>query len=272
MDRSLTGAGKLSRKLLTILIMAAMPLSGYAVAQSASTGPNLVYIEQVGSSNLINIEQVGGTNSVGGVTGTVSVDSAGVTTLTPGAASSINYGTVTGSNNQLALIQHGNNNSAQYNIKGSYNIYQSTVTGNDNQTNLTMGSTTVNTTNSNVIETVTGNSNTVIQNVVGDRIMSTLSINGSNNQVTNDLQSTNGTVMNTIQGNFNVVNSQQSDSAGAVGHQLVLNTVGDYNSIRTQQQGFNDTTVNISTLGNHNTITVRSSSAPIVSPMTAIAR
>jgi hypothetical protein len=51
-----------------------------------------------------------------------------------------------------------------------------------------------------------------------------------------------------------------------------MNTAGDYNSITTQQQGFNDTTVNIKTTGDHNTITVRTSSTSIVNPVSAIAR
>jgi hypothetical protein len=265
------GAGKLSRKLLTILTMAAMPLSGLALAAGA-TGPNLVYIEQVGSTNNINIEQVGGSNNVGGNAGTFTVSSNGVTTLTPDAPSSTNYGTVVGSNNNVSLIQHGTDNSAQYNIKGSYNNYTSTVTGNSNQTALRMGNLNTNTTNSNVSELIAGNSNLIIQNVVGDRINSTVSLTGNNNQVVNELLSTNGSVTNTVQGNQNIFFSQQTDSAGAVGHQLVMNTVGDYNSISTQQQGTNDTTVNIATTGNHNTISVRTSSSSIVNPVTAVAR
>jgi hypothetical protein len=51
-----------------------------------------------------------------------------------------------------------------------------------------------------------------------------------------------------------------------------MTTTGDYNSTTVQQQGFNDTTVNIATTGSHNTITVRTSSAAIASPATAIAR
>jgi hypothetical protein len=112
----------------------------------------------------------------------------------------------------------------------------------------------------------------IMQTVVGDRIMSTIGITGNSNQVTNELKSTNGVVNNTIVGSFNIINSQQIDSAGGVGHQLVLNTVGDYNSITTQQQGTNDTTINVATQGNHNTITVRSSSSAIVTPATAIVR
>jgi hypothetical protein len=51
-----------------------------------------------------------------------------------------------------------------------------------------------------------------------------------------------------------------------------MNTLGDYNSITTQQQGMNDTTVNVSTIGSNNTITVRSSSTIISNPVSAIPR
>ena len=49
-------------------------------------------------------------------------------------------------------------------------------------------------------------------------------------------------------------------------------STGGYNSITTQQQGTNDTTVNIQTTGSNNTITVRSSNSTIASPVSAIAR
>ena len=42
-----------------------------AVAQSISTGPNKVYLEQIGDSNTITVQQVGGTNNVGGTNGKI---------------------------------------------------------------------------------------------------------------------------------------------------------------------------------------------------------
>lgn len=272
MNESVKGVGKLSRKLLTILVLSGMASSGMAVAQSAS-GPNKVYIEQVGNTNTITIEQVGGTNNVGGVAGVSTVAAlTNLLTLVPDAPSSSNYATISGNNNILGITQTGNNNSAQYNIKGNNNTYSSTVLGNDNQTQLKMGNANTNTTLSHVSETITGDANLVVQELVGMNINSTTAITGNTNQVRNSLLSTNGSVSNTIQGSFNVVDSQQIDSAGANGHQLVMNTIGSYNSITTQQQGFNDTTVNIATNGSNNTITVRTSSASIVDPKTAIAR
>jgi hypothetical protein len=61
MKQSLKGAGKLSRKLLTILVLSGMTTLGYAV-------DNSIYIDQAGSNAVINITQDGGTNIVKGLT------------------------------------------------------------------------------------------------------------------------------------------------------------------------------------------------------------
>lgn len=243
-------------------------------ANQLTTGPNKVYIEQIGNTNRVIIEQVGGTNSVGGTAvDALTVDSTGLTTLTPTEASSSNYATISGNNNNVTLTQTGSGNSAQYNIKGSNNNYTSTVTGNSNKTKLSIGDS-ANATNlrNNVTETITGNSNIVIQDVVGNDITSTTTISGNSNEVTKELKSSNGTSILEITGGNNVVNAQQIDAAGANGHYLKDVIVGSYNSITTQQQGSNDTTVDIKTTGDHNTITVRSSSSTITNPVSAIAR
>lgn len=268
----MTGGGELPRKLLTVLLL------GYAsigVAQSTiATGPNKVYIEQVGSTNTITIQQVGGTNSVGGTAvDAQTVDSTGLTTLTPTAASSSNYATITGSTNVVGLTQTGSANSAQYNIRGNNNVYNSTVVGNNNKTKLNIGdSSNPSNLRNTVTETITGNTNIIIQDIVGNDISSTSTITGNSNEVTKELKSTNGISILEITGSNNVINSQQVDSAGANGHYLKNVIAGSYNSITTQQQGSNDTTVDIKTTGDHNTITVRTSSATIATPATAIAR
>ena len=258
-----------------LLVLVLLGYSVTALAQSAATGPNSVYIEQIGSSNTVTIEQVGGTNRVGGVTVTnpTSVDSAGVTTLDPAMPSAINYGTITGSDNQLTITQTGNNNSAQYDIKGNENVYTSIVTGNGNQTKLTIGDVNNATNNNNTVtETITGNNNLIIQDIVGNNINSTVVASGDNNQVTKELKSSNGSSNIEVTGNSNIFNAQQVDFAGADGHDLTQVIVGDFNSVTTQQQGSNDTTIDVRVAGSHNTITVRSSSNTIFAPATAIAR
>lgn len=135
-----------------------------------------------------------------------------------------------------------------------------------------MGSQNTNTLRSTVTETVTGNNNTTDQTVIGNDITSTLSITGSTNQVTTNLSSTNGVSNVEITGSNNKLDIEQRDVAGSNGHNLQQYVSGDYNSIVTQQQGSNDTSVDIRTTGSHNTVTVRTSSSTIIGPQTAVAR
>ena len=112
----------------------------------------------------------------------------------------------------------------------------------------------------------------MITNVVGNDNTSATTITGSSNQVTKTVTTSNADNSLTITGNSNIVNAQQVDAAGGAGHSLTNVISGDYNSITTQQQGTNDTTINIATTGDHNTVTVRSSSSTIANPVSAIAR
>ena len=255
---------------------------------SGMAGENLVYIEQAGSSssNTITIEQVGASNWVGGTTDqtTKTVSGArsgtgnstiygGTTVLTPAAPSALNYATITGNTNTLAITQTGDNNTAQYNITGNRNSYTSTVSGSNNQTKLTVNPSSAVTsgTNASVTETITGDNNTVIQSITAPQFTSITSITGNYNQITSDNITTGALsrVENTVDGNQNVFNIKQADTGV---HTLVMNTTGDYNAITTQQEGSTSSTFNIKTTGSYNTITVRSSNTTIGTPMTAIAR
>jgi hypothetical protein len=248
------------KKVLSALAL--MMLTGTSMAQvlTAATGPNKVYIEQVGNTNTVTLEQTGGTNNIGGVDNVV--------------PSNTNYATITGNSNIVTMIQKGDNNLGQYNIKGNNNDYTSTVTGNNNKTKLTVGDATNASNLRNIItETVTGNDNTVIQNLIGSDIQSTLLITGNLNEVTKDLKSSFGISDITIAGSSNKLDIEQFDASGSNGHNLKKVITGDFNSIITQQQGTNDTTVDIKTIGDHNTITVRTTSASIITtPRTAVVR
>ena len=257
--------------LKTAIAMVFLAMSFTAQA-AGNTGPNRVYVEQIGNTNTVTIEQVGGTNDVGGTGGSVAVDNTGVSTLTVTAPSTSNYGTVNGSSNTVTLTQHGDSNQAQYNIKGSNNNYISTVTGNSNQTKLNIGDQNTNGLRNNVTETLIGNSNMTIRAIVGNDNTSTTSVTGSSNQITETITTSNADHTLTITGSNNVVNAQQVDAAGAAGHSLTNVMSGNYNSVTTQQQGTNDTTINLATTGDHNTITVRSSSSIITNPVSAIVR
>lgn len=240
---------------------------------AGSTGVNNVYIEQVGNTNTIIIDQIGGGNNVGGTALNVPLlysSSNIITSFVPAAASSTNYATITGNSNQVTLSHTGDTNWAQYNISGANNIYSSTIRGNQNQTLLNIGLGTP--VNANVVtETITGDLNYVIQSLTKGNIHSTIDITGSNNEVTTRLNSTNGIVDTTVVGGFNSFINEQDD--GGIGHQLTQNVTGSYNSVVTQQQGTNDSIIDISTIGDNNTITVRSTNAgSIVNSNTAVSR
>lgn len=254
------------RSLVLASIIVAFPAFALAASttQNAATGPNNVYIEQIGNSNTIIIEQVGGSNNIGG------------TATTNGAwdaPSSSNYATISGSSNNVTMTQTGDNNLGQYNIKGSNNTYTSNVTGYDNKTKLSIGNTNnANNLRNTVTETVAGDSNTIVTAIVGSDNTSTLAITGSSNNVTKEITSSSAINNTTFAGNYNNLYSQQTGVAGSAGHELVMGTSGDYNTFSVQQQGTNDTTVNVQTTGSHNTVTVRTSSSAIVSPLTAVSR
>jgi hypothetical protein len=95
MKKSLKGVGNLSRKLIAILVMAAMSSLGYAV-------DNSIYIDQTGDNAVINITQDGAGNTVKGVVngapGTRGVDAATIGAMNTNIAVS-----QVGSGNSLAL-------------------------------------------------------------------------------------------------------------------------------------------------------------------------
>ena len=254
------------KRILVLLLLSSNVFAG-------STGVNNVYIEQVGNANTITIDQIGGANNVSGTTLNIPLLYGADNTITafvPAAASSSNYATITGNSNQVTISHTGDNNWAQYNISGANNIYNSTVTGNQNQTLINMGSSGA--VNGNIVtETIAGDLNYIIQNLTKGSIHSTIDVTGSNNQVTTRLNSTNGVVTTTVDGGFNNFINEQDD--GGVGHQLTQMVVGSFNSFVTQQQGTNDSMINISTTGDNNTITVHSTNgASIVNSITAVSR
>ena len=259
------------KKVIYLLVLTLFASNVTAV--NNATGPNKVYIEQVGSSNVLTLEQVGGTNNIGGVGGTVTVSNTdNSTTITPDAPSSTNYAYINGATNTITINQHGDNNWAQYSIRGNNNQYTSNVTGSNNKTKLVLGDLTTNNLRNVINQTITGNLNFMYQTLLGNDITTTTTVTGNSNQVTQTLNTSLGTDITTISGNSNFLFNRQIDVAGGSGHYLKQDITGDYNSITTQQQGTNDTTIDIKTTGSHNTLTVRTSSSAIVNAETAIAR
>jgi hypothetical protein len=91
MNKSLKGGGELSRKVLTILMLAVMPSLGYAV-------DNSIYIDQTGSNAVINITQDGAGNTVKALTSNrtdaaiINADSANISITQVGSGNTVSLG------------------------------------------------------------------------------------------------------------------------------------------------------------------------------------
>ena len=261
MKTRIKGAGGLSRKLLTILVLAAMPTLGHAV-------DNSIYIDQAGDNAIINVTQDGAGNVVRGIqgvgssnttpakmkgdgiginisqTGAANVLNFGVDTTTAASASptSINY-TVTGGNNTgtinlnnagtgtnasttLAITQTGGNNTAGINILGSKNSLTANQSG---------GSASL---------TSTVNADNTTQNITTS--------GGTANSITTSLTGNKGTVGIVLVGASNTFRITQS-GGGTNGHSATFNFNGSSNSVTTAQSGTIDTTINVQSVGSGNT-------------------
>jgi len=91
MNKSLKGGGELSRKVLTILMLAVMPTLGYAV-------DNSIYIDQTGSNAVINITQDGAGNTVKALTSNrtdaaiINADGANIAITQVGSGNTVSLG------------------------------------------------------------------------------------------------------------------------------------------------------------------------------------
>ena len=245
------GAGKLSRKLLTILVLSAMTTLGQAAdnsiyidqsgdfanvtinqdgagnqvrgLQSSGGDDKTVAAKIVGNGVNININQTGGTNKLdlgidATVTGSKSVD------LT---YSTINSGNLTGSNN-TAIFQLGTASAKASNtivdvtqVQGGNNA-EVRMTGNDNQlTALQSGG------SANLVSTVNASGTRQTINTSG----------GTNNSVTTMITGNNASDTITVAGASNTISITQDGAGGAAGHQAVMDITGTGNSVTLSQSG-----------------------------------
>ena len=251
MDKRIKGAGKLSRKLLTILMLSGMTTLGMAADNSIyidqsgdfanvtinqdgagnqvrglqSSGGDDKTIASIirGNSVLVNINQTGSTNKLdlgidATVSGTKSVD------LT---YSTVNSGNITGSNN-TAIFQLGTSTATLSNsvvsviqVNGGNNA-EVRMTGNDNQ--LT------------ALQSGGSASLTSLVNASGTR-QNITTAGGTGNQVSTTLTGNNGAVDVNVMGATNVISIAQSGDGGSVGHQAVMDINGTGNSVTLNQSG-----------------------------------
>lgn len=251
MDKRNKGVGKLSRKLLTILVLSGMTTLGHAA-------DNSIYIDQSGDFANVTINQDGAGNQVRGLqsTGgddktiaalirgnavTVNIDQTGSTNkLDLGidatvsgtksvdlTYSTINSGNVTGSNN-TAIFQLGTSTTTLSNsivsviqVNGG-NYAEVRMTGNDNQLA--------------ALQSGGSASLTSLVNASGTRQTITTA-GGTGNQVSTTLNGTNGSVDINVMGATNTISVAQDGAGGTVGHQAVMDVNGTGNSVTLSQTG-----------------------------------
>ena len=259
MDKSIKGAGKLSRKLLTILVLSAMATSGYAV-------DNSIFIDQSGSNSNLTITQDGAGNTVKGL------DSNGQ----PGIRG-IDAATIKGDNVQLNVQQVGSGNSLALGIDGStMNGYRNTtvnysataqsssalinVKGASNQIDVTQTGN-----NSSVDARINGGRSTISINSAGTSDSVTAGITGGDSSINVNLSNTGGSntiTANTDSGNIginvngtgNTINAQQTGAGNSItigGYTSGSALTGNDNNINIQQGGVGNS-ANIGITGSTN--------------------
>lgn len=279
MDKRMKGAGGLSRKVLTILVLSAMSTLGMAA-------DNSIYIDQSGDFNTITMNQDGAGNQVKGLTSAVATNSATDPALIRGNNVTVNIDQ-TGSNNKLGLgidagtgtngvslvystINSGNisgsNNLATFQIgtasaRASDTIVSVTQLNGGNVANVAMSGS-----DNQLTATQSGGGATLISTVAASGTRQTITTSGgTGNSVTTNLTGDNGNVSVLVDGATNTIGITQADAGGSTGHQAVIDITGNSNTLALNQSGSANANVfnlkvgasGVSASSNHYTITQR---------------
>ena len=275
MKKRITGAGGLSRKLFTILILAAMPGLGFAV-------DNSIYIDQSGDNATVTMTQDGANNQVKGVgtanynastksiqgtnglktdPATIYGDSNNVTVTQIGAGNTLSLGidstVVSGVGVNLTYYTSGGSNTALININADGTGTAANTAVNINQTN--GGNTAMinlTGTGNTLTATQSGGSATLGVRANADSTTQTISTSGgTNNQVYTNLTGDKGTVNILAVGASNTITATQS-GGGANGHNVGIDLTGSSNTVTTNQSGSIDTTIGLKSVGSGNTFSI----------------
>jgi hypothetical protein len=252
METSIKGVGKLSRKLLTILVMAAMPGLGY-------TADNSIYIDQSGDYANVTINQDGVGNQVKGLTGAVSTNTSIDPALIRGDGVNVNINQ-TGTNNKLGLgIDATMGTSKSVDLTYS-TVNSGNISGSNNLATFQLGTSSARASDTivsvtqlngnNVAEVrMTGSDNqlTATQSGGGATLVSLVtasgtrqditSSGGTGNSVTTNLTGDNGNVYVKLEGATNTIDIAQSGSGGSTGHQAWMDINGTGNNVTLAQSG-----------------------------------
>jgi hypothetical protein len=251
MEQSLKGAGKLSRKVLTILMLAAIPTLGMAA-------DNSIYIDQSGDFANITINQDGAGNQVRGLQSNGGDDKT-VSSVIRGNSVNVNINQ-TGSTNKLdlginAIVSSGKSVDLTYSTINSGNL-----TGSNNTALFQLGTSSATASNTvvSVIQvqgnnlanvSMSGDDNqlTALQSGGGATLISSVAASGTRqeittaggtgNSVTTNLTGNNGNVYVNIMGATNTIDIAQSGAGGSTGHQAWMDINGTGNNVTLAQSG-----------------------------------
>ena len=252
MKTRIKGAGGLSRKLLTILVLSGMTSLGHAA-------DNSIYIDQSGDFANVTINQDGAGNQVKGLTSAVATNSPTDPALIRGDGVNVNINQ-TGSNNKLGLgIDATMGTSKSVDLTYS-TVNNGNISGSNNLATFQLGTSSARASDTivsviqlngnnlaNVSMTGSDNQLTAIQSGGSATLISTVDASGTRqdittsggtaNSVTTNLTGDNGNVYVKLEGATNTVDIAQSGSGGSTGHVAWMDINGTGNSVTLAQSG-----------------------------------
>ncbi len=217
MKKRITGGGKLSRKLLTILV-AAGTLSSGAFA-------NDVYVDQIGDNSSVSITQTGAGNLVNGNVG--------------GSGANDDAAIIRGDLNNVTISQIGAGNTVSMIINNETSGTGSTVVvsadGSGNNQTIGCGTALSSTCNASVIRSeITGNNNNTVQTLSGGVVQSKIAINGSWNNVTHTASGVglhSGEITVSGSGSSQLANAVTLTQSGASAKNAIITSNGSSNNV-----------------------------------------
>ena len=251
MNKSLKGAGKLSRKLLTMLVLSGMATLGYGA-------DNSIYIDQSGDFANVTINQDGAGNQVRGLSAVQSNDPT-APAIIRGDSVNVNINQV-GSNNKMNLgidASMGTSKSVDFNYS---TVNQGNLSGSNNIATFQLGTSSARASDTIVSVTQLNGNNLANVSIVGSdnqlsatqsggsaTLISTVNASGTRqsittsggtgNSVTTNLTGDNGNVNILVAGATNTISVAQDGSGGSTGHQAIMDITGTGNSVTLAQSG-----------------------------------
>jgi hypothetical protein len=217
MKNRTTGSGEWSRKVLAILMTAAMLSSG-AFA-------NDVYVEQIGDNSSVSITQTGAGNMVNGNIG--------------GAGNVDDMALIRGDLNDVTVSQIGVGNILSIVLNNESNGTGATVVvsadGSNNTQEISCGTALSSSCNASVIRSeITGNNNNTVQTLSGGAVQSKIAINGNWNNVTHTASGVgqhSGEITVSGSGVSGAANAVTLTQSGALTKNAVITSNGSNNNI-----------------------------------------